>query len=118
MILRKILFIIPLFMACMAYAQQVYTVNGVLYRASTSERIAQAVITDLKSNMVMMSDELGGFHIEVSKGDTLLISKNGFTPQKTVVTGTGDMLIYLMPARQLAEVVIKEKTEKQEMADV
>lgn len=92
--------------------------NGILYKSSTSERIAQAVITDLKSNVIMMSDELGGFHIQVSKGDTLLVSKNGFTPQKTVVTGTGDLLIYLTAARQLSEVTIKEKSEKQEMADV
>jgi hypothetical protein len=116
--LRKLLFIIPLFIACMAAAQQEFTVNGVLYKASTSERVSQAVITDLKSNVVMMSDELGGFNIKVAKGDTLLISKNGFTPQKTVITGTGDLLIYLTPIKQLAEVTIKEKSEKQEMADV
>jgi len=116
--LRKLLFIIPLFMACVASAQQEFTVNGVLYKASTAERISQAVITDLKSNVVMMSDELGGFNIKVAKGDTLLVNKNGFTPQKTVVTGTGDLLIYLTPIKQLAEVRIKEKSEKQEMADV
>jgi hypothetical protein len=115
---RKLLFIIPLFMACVASAQEVFTINGALYRANTSDRVAQAVITDLKSNVVMMSDELGGFHIQVSKGDTLLISKVGFTPQKSVVTGTGDVLIYLTAAKQLAEVTIKDKSEKQEMADV
>lgn len=116
--LRKLLFIIPLFMARMASAQQEFTVNGVLYKASTSERISQAVITDLKSNVIMMSDELGGFRIKVAEGDTLLINKNGFTPQKAVITGTGDVLVYLTPIKQLAEVTIKEKSEKQEMADV
>lgn len=116
--LRKLLFIIPLVMACKASAQQEFTVNGVLYKASTSERISQAVITDLKSNVIMMSDELGGFNIKAAKGDTLLVNKSGFTPQKTVITGTGDLLIYLTPVKQLAEVTIKEKSEKQEMADV
>jgi len=116
--LRKLLFIIPLFIVCTASAQQPFTVTGILYKVNTSERIAQAVITDMKSNVVMMSDELGGFHIQVSKGDTLLVNKDGFTPQKTVITGTGDLLIYLTPGRQLAEVTVKDKSTKQEQADV
>ena len=116
--MRKFLVVIPLFVSFAAAAQQVFTVNGALYISNTSDRIAQAVITDLRSNVVMMSDELGGFHIEVAKGDTLLITKNGYTPQKTVITGAGDMLIYLTPVKQLAQVNIKEKTEKQEMTDV
>lgn len=118
MYLRKLLFIIPLFMACIASAQQEFAVNGVLYKAGSSERVSQAVITDLKSNVIMMSDELGGFSIKVAKGDTLLVSKSGFTPQKMVIAGSGDLIIYLTPAKQLAEVTIKEKSEKQEMADV
>src|ERR1700761_2936051 len=101
MVLRKLLFIIPLFIACAASAQE-FTVNGALYRVNTSDRVAQALITDLKSNVIMMSDELGGFNIKVSKGDTLLVSKDGYLSQKTVVTGTGDLLIYLTPGKQLA----------------
>ncbi len=116
--LRKFLFFIPFFVVCSASAQQEFTVNGVLYKLNTSDRISQAVITDQKSNVVMMSDELGGFNIKVSKGDTLLINKAGFMPQKTVVAGAGDLLVYLTPGKQLAEVTIKEKSDKQEMADV
>lgn len=112
------MFIIPLFMAHWATAQHVFTIKGVLYRANTSERIAQAVVTDLKSDVIMMSDELGGFSIDVSKGDTLLVAKSGFTPQKTVVTGTDDLVIYLTGAKMLNEVTIKEKSSKQEMNDV
>lgn len=118
MCLYKLLFVVPLFITCRVYGQQEFTINGALYKAGTANRIAQAVITDLRSNVIMMSDELGGFNIKVSKGDTLLVNKTGFTPQKTVVSGTGDLLIYLTPAKQLAEVIIKEKSNKQEMADV
>lgn len=118
MYFRKLFFIIPLFITCFASAQQVFTINGVLYKAGTSDRIAQAVITDLKSNVVMMSDELGGFHIEVAKGDTLLVTKNGCMPQKRVITGAGDIIIYVSVAKELPLVTIKDKSEKQEMADV
>jgi hypothetical protein len=116
--LRRFLVIITFFIPCLAFAQQEFTVNGALYRKNTSERVAQAVITDLRSNVIMMSDELGGFNIIAAKGDTLLVNKNEYSPQKVVVTGPNDLIIYLQPNLQLAEVTVKDKSEKQELNDV
>jgi len=116
--LRKFLVIILSCIPCLAFAQQEFTVNGALYRKGTSDRIAQAVITNLRSQVIMMSDELGGFNISVAKGDTLLINKNEYSPQKVVITNPNDLIIYLQPNIQLAEVTVKDKSEKQELNDV
>jgi hypothetical protein len=61
---------------------QVFTIKGIFFRKSSDERIASATVTDLKTQQIMMSDELGGFNIPVSKGDTLLFKKTGYTDQK------------------------------------
>lgn len=114
-------YIITFLLYCLpalVFAQQTFTVKGILYKKNTDERIAQAVITDLKSQLVMMSDELGGFSITASKGDTLLVHKNGFAEQKEVVNGPNDIIIYLDPVIKLAEVNIKEKSTQQELNDV
>jgi hypothetical protein len=99
-----------------ANAQQV--LKGVIFKKDASERISQALITDLKSQVVMMSDELGGFGIKAAPGDTLLVTKNMFTPQKIVVINADDLAIYMQPVRELKEVTIKDQTKKQELNEV
>jgi hypothetical protein len=102
-----------------ANAQQLLlSIKGVIFKKDASERISQALITDLKSQVVMMSDELGGFSIKASPGDTLLVTKNLFTPQKIVVINADDLAIYMQPVRELKEVTIKEQTKKQELNEV
>lgn len=103
---------------CIACAQQTFTLNGVFYIKNTSDRIAQAIVTDAKTNVIMMSDELGGFSIKTSIGDTLLINKTGYVPQKLAVTSPKDIVIYLSPIVTLPEVTVKEETKQQEMNDV
>jgi len=68
-----------------AFAQQVLDIKGIVFKKSSSERISQALVTDLKSQTLMMSDELGGFSIKASVGDTLLITRSNYTPQKIVI---------------------------------
>ena len=100
------------------YGQQVLNIKGVLFKKTSSERISQALITDLKSQVVMMSDELGGFNIKALPGDTLLITKKEYTAQKVVVSNSNDLAIYLQPVIQLNEVIIKGQTKKQELNEV
>ena len=113
-------YIIAILIYCLpslVFAQQTFTIKGILYKKETDDRIAQAVITDLKSQLVMMSDELGDFSITAAKGDTLLFNKNGFAEQKQVVTNANDIIVYLQPVIRLAEVTIKEKSTQQELND-
>jgi len=102
----------------LAFAQQEFTVNGVLYRKSSGDRIAQATVTNMRNQVIMMSDELGGFKIKAAKGDTLVVNRIGYTPQTEVVTGPADMLIYMQPIITLNQVTIKDKSTQQELNDV
>ena len=103
---------------CLLFAQQTFTIHGVLFKKSTSERVSQAIITDLKTNVLMMTDELGGFVIKANKGDTLLFTKKDFTPQKIAVTDPHDLIVYMQPVIELSQVTIKAESEKQELNDV
>jgi hypothetical protein len=98
--------------------QQTINVKGVVCKKGNTERLAQAVVTDLKTHVLMMSDELGGFSIKTSIGDTLLFSKNGFADQKQVITGPEDIFIYMQPVIHLDQVNIKDKSTQQELNDV
>jgi hypothetical protein len=109
-----LLYALPMF----ARAQQVLDIRGIIFKKNASERVAQALITDEKSQVVMMSDELGGFTIKASIGDTLLITKNNYAPEKVAVVNANDLIIYMQPVRQLKEVVIKEQSQKQELNEV
>jgi hypothetical protein len=102
----------------MVSAQQALTIKGVVCKKGNAERIAQATITDLKTKVVMMSDELGGFNITTAKGDTLLFSKIGFADQKVEVTGPEDIFTYMQPVINLEQVNIKDKSTMQELNDV
>lgn len=66
----------------------------------------------------MMSDELGGFSIKATLGDTLLITKDDYTSQKRFVINADDLAVYLQPVIQLNQVTIKDQTKKQELNEV
>ena len=97
---------------------QAITLRGVTYKKTSSERVAQALVTDLKTQVIMMSDELGMFSIKTNLGDTLLFTKANYTPQKKVVTSTDDIAVFLQPAISLNQVTISGQTKKQELNEV
>jgi len=110
-----LLLCVPVF----TYAQrQEMSINGIFYRKNTADRIAQATVSNVQNQIIMMSDELGGFTIKAAKGDTLIFNKNGYTPQRQVVTGPGDLVIYMQPVVVLPQVTIKGESTKQELNDV
>ncbi|TSD63960.1 hypothetical protein FFF34_015455 [Inquilinus sp. KBS0705] len=97
------------------YAQQ--TIKGTVYRKISSERLSQVLVTNLHTKAIMMSDELGGFTIKATIGDTLVFDKNEYTPQRQIVTGY-DMVVYMQPEIQLGGVTIKGQTKKQELNEI
>lgn len=99
------------------FAQQIFTLRGVISKKLTVERVSQVVISNLRTKELMMSDELGWFSIKVATGDTLLFSKVDFTEQKIVVSGTSDIPVYMQPVIKLAEVTIKGESKKQELQE-
>jgi hypothetical protein len=101
-----------------ASGQQIFTIKGVVSKKLSGERVAQAVISNLRSKDIMMSDELGWFSIKASIGDTLLFTKTDFTEQKIVITGPNDIPVYMQPVIKLDEVKIQGQTKKQELNEV
>jgi hypothetical protein len=99
-------------------AQQTLSIKGIIFKKNASERIPQALITDLNNKVMMISDDLGGFNIKTAIGDTLFITKSGFTPQKRIIIDGNDLAVYMQPVVELKQVVIKEQTKKQELNEV
>ena len=101
-----------------AYAQQ--KINGLVLKTGDNARIAQALVTNLKSHIIIMTDELGMFNIKAVPGDTLLITKKGYYTVKQAVLNSTDAIVYMQPDEgiQLDEVTIKEQSKKRELTDV
>jgi hypothetical protein len=99
-------------------AQQAFTIKGVISKKLSPERVAQALITNLTTKTVMMSDEIGWFTIKASVGDTLLFSKVDFTDQRIIITSPGDLPVYMQPIIHLAEVKVQGQTKREELSDV
>jgi hypothetical protein len=117
--LKFLIFIILFFcLAVNALGQQIFTIKGVVSKKLSAERVAQVVISNLRTKDVMMSDELGWFTIKAAVGDTLLFTKVDYTDQKIVVLNTSDMPVYMQPIIKLNTVTIQGQTKKQELNDV
>src|ERR1700753_2050236 len=93
-------------------------IKGVIFKQGAADRIAQATITDMQTQVIMMSDELGGFTIKAAKGDTLIFNKTGYTLQKQVLIISANIVIYMQPIVVLPQVTIKGESAKQELNDV
>lgn len=102
----------------LSHAQQTLTIKGIIFKKSTPDRISQVVVADLKNQTLMMSDELGGFSIKATIGDTLQITKTGYTPQKIAILSNNDLIIYLQPVIELNQVTIKSQSKQQELNEV
>ncbi len=103
---------------CSGALAQAITVKGVIFKKSTNDRISQALVNDLNNKVIMMSDELGMFSISASVGDTLVITKNNYTPLRITVLNKDDIALYMQPVIELNQVTIKGETKKQELNDV
>lgn len=106
------------FAASGAFAQQVFTVTGVIFKKNTPITIAQATVTNITRKITAEADELGGFHILAAMGDTLLFTKSEYMAQTALVQTRIDLSIYMQPVIQLNEVTIKDVSKQQELNNV
>lgn len=101
-----------------AGAQEVFVVKGVISRNISVERLAQVLITNLRSKEIALSDDVGWFSIRAAIGDTILFNKLKYTDQKVMITAKGDIPVYMQPEIQLDQVTINGQSKKQELKDV
>lgn len=99
----------------MAFAQEGFTLNGAVFQKQTNLRVANALISNKKNTVA--TDNFGIFHIQVSLGDTLKISKTDFLDVFYRVDSQKDIIVQLPSIIQLQEVTIFGKTKKQELDD-
>jgi hypothetical protein len=102
--------------AFFASAQQV-TIKGAVYKRISSVKLSEVFITNLRTKGVAIGDQLGGFSISATVGDTLLFTKSGYTPQKQQASNYG-MVVYMQPEVQLSEVRVLGQTKKQELNEI
>ncbi|MEO6632220.1 MAG: hypothetical protein ABIN13_10875, partial [Mucilaginibacter sp.] len=101
-----------------AKAQEAFVLKGVISRNISVERLAQVLITNLRTKNIMMSDELGWFSISAAIGDTLLFNKTNYTDLKIVVKEKEDIPVYMQPVIVLDQVTINGQSKKQELSDI
>jgi len=106
------------FCSVLKASAQEFTLKGVISKKSSPERVGQVLIKNLKTNTLILSDDLGWFSIKTSVGDTLLFTKEEYTPQKIVVLNNSDMPVYMQPVIKLSEVKVLGQTKKQELNDI
>jgi len=110
-------------MVCLGFsirvtAQEVFVVRGVISRNISVERLAQVLITNLRTKEIALSDDVGWFSIKAAIGDTILFNKLKYTDQKVMITAKGDIPVYMQPEIQLDQVTISGQSKKQELKDV
>jgi len=100
-----------------ANGQDLLNIKGTIHKKSSPDRVAEVIVSNLRTKAIMTADDLGGFYISAAPGDTLLFKKAAYAPQIFVVTGPNDVIIYLQPAILLKEVNIQEESKKHEIND-
>jgi len=94
------------------------SVRGLIIESKGASKISGVTILNKPTGVKTQTNELGLFTIQASKGDTLLISKAGFTEQRVVLYNLSDLLIRLQGIIQLQEVRVEAQTKKQELQEV
>lgn len=97
--------------------QQVFDIKGVIFKKPGTERASQIAIKNLKTGDITFCNDVGGFSIKASIGDSLLFSRANFTEQKIKITGPGDIIVYMQAAIKLSEVTIQGQSKRQELSE-
>ena len=92
--------------------------EGVVFDRDTKIRLALAQIYNKRSGYGVGSNDMGGFTLATRIGDTLLVSKRGYSDQEVVVLSAKPLLIYLRPGTLLETVEIKGQNKKQALDEV
>lgn len=106
-----------LFCSYTVFAQDT-SVRGLIIESKSASKILGVAVVNRPQGTKTQTNEFGIFSIQASKGDTLLISKAGFTDQRVVLYNLSDLVIRLQPIIQLQEVRVEAQTKKQELEEV
>jgi hypothetical protein len=91
------------------------SVQGLIMERSGASRISGVYILNKKSGISTFTNELGLFRIGASIGDTLFISKSGYSELSFPLLELSDKVLKLQPVISLSEVKVLGQTKKQEL---
>ncbi|MGB4400258.1 MAG: hypothetical protein WBJ10_12880 [Daejeonella sp.] len=97
-----------------AHAQQ-NAVQGLVIEKSGVSRIANVSVLNKKTGARVFSNELGLFQIAASAGDTLLLSKQGYSDIVKPLLSMTDLVLQMQKVIELQEVRITGQSKKQEL---
>lgn len=117
-LLNVLLFWALFISAAPAALAQDFLLGGAVFEKGTSNRIAGAEILNKRSGFKVVSSDFGLFQIKAMAGDTLLVIKREFSDAEVAVTGSKDMIVYLVRGRMLQQVDITGQSKKQELQDI
>lgn len=118
-LLPYFILIIWLYSPSVHYAQESGTISGVIVEAGSSLRIAQANITNQRTQQIAVSGNTGEFRIMAMVGDSLVISKMGYQTVVAEVKTLSDILInFHRDAIQIETVTVERLSKEAELEDV
>jgi len=102
------------------FAQQDFQLNGVVMAKGTTNRIAMAQISNLRTKFTVSSNDLGLFQVKANLGDTLVIYKQDYSDKEIIVLSNKDLIVYLDngAGTTLQEVNIRGKSKKAELDEL
>lgn len=110
--------LIFIFFGLSTIAQQKIILKGLIFKKGTSQRLQDISIENKASKEFILSDEWGNFSISANIGDTLLFKKEGLQEFEKIIQDKQNLIIYLEAPILLEEVVVKQKTTKQEQKEI
>ena len=97
-----------------AFAQQ-NAVQGLVMEKSGVSRIANVSVINKKTGARVLSNELGLFQIAASAGDTLLLSKSGYSDIVKPLLSMTDLVLQMQKVIELDEVKVTAQSKKEEL---
>ncbi|MDP2415092.1 hypothetical protein [Daejeonella sp.] len=114
----KIFLLIIAYMVIRPVMAQQNSVQGLIMERSGASRIAGVYILNKKTGISTFSNELGLFRIAASVGDTLNISKSGYSDLILPLLELSDKVLMLQGVISLSEVKVLGQSKKQELDEV
>lgn len=94
------------------------SVQGLIMERAGASRIAGVYILNKRTGISTFSNELGLFRISAATGDTLSVSKSGYSELFLPILELSDKVLMLQPVISLSEVKVLGQSKKQELDEV
>jgi hypothetical protein len=112
---RLFFLIIILFGGVIAARGQQNIIQGLVIEKSGVSRIGNVSVVNLRTGGRVLSNEFGLFQISALTGDTLLLSKSGYSDVVKPLLSTSDLVLQMQRVIELDEVKITGHSKKEEL---